>query len=379
MQFTINRDAFIKELTNVSRAISSKTTIPILTGLKIVASDTGLLLTGSNADISIESLIRADDPDIGLTVDEAGSIVLTARFFSEIVKKLPEKTMTVTVKDGFQTEITSGPAAFNINGQDANNYPHLPEVDAGDAVTLSGAVFKELISQTVIAVSNQESRPILTGVHFVLADNQFLAVATDSHRLSQRQIELPTPSNAAFDVIIPGKSLTELSRMIGDDDSDVKMQFSENQVLFLLGDTSFYSRLLEGNYPDTSRLIPKDASTTVEFEAPELLAAVERASLLSHESRNNVVKLTIKPSDNHVTIFSNSPDVGNVEEALTPKAMDGSELEISFNPDYMKDALRSFGQAVIRVAFTSALRPFTLVPTEDTSNFIQLITPVRTF
>lgn len=379
MQFTINRAAFVKELNNVSRAISSKTTIPILTGLKIVASDAGLLLTGSNADISIETLIRADNPDNGLTIEDNGAIVLTAHFFSEIVKRLPEKTMTVTVKDGFQTEITSGSAAFNINGQDANNYPHLPEVDAEDSVVLSGAVFKELISQTVIAVSTQESRPILTGVHFVLNDNQFLAVATDSHRLSQRQIELPTPTNANFDVIIPGKSLTELSRMIGDEDDDVKMQFSENQVLFLLGDTSFYSRLLEGNYPDTSRLIPKTASTTVEIEAPELLAAVERASLLSHESRNNVVKLTLKPDTKAVTIFSNSPDVGNVEEELTPKDMDGADLEISFNPDYMKDALRSFGQTAIRVAFTSPLRPFTLVPTEDTSNFIQLITPVRTF
>ena len=219
----------------------------------------------------------------------------------------------------------------------------------------------------------------MTGIHFVLNDNQFLAVATDSHRLSQRQIELPTPSEASFDVIIPGKSLTELSRMIGDDDADVKMQFSENQVLFLLGDTSFYSRLLEGNYPDTSRLIPKESSTTVEFEAPELLAAVERASLLSHESRNNVVKLTLTPTDHQVTIFSNSPDVGNVEEELAPKEIGGEPLEISFNPDYMKDALHSFGQATIRVAFTSALRPFTLVPTEDTSNFIQLITPVRTF
>ncbi|MFD1456401.1 DNA polymerase III subunit beta [Levilactobacillus lanxiensis] len=379
MKFTINRAAFIKELNNVSRAISSKTTIPILTGLKIVASDAGLLLTGSNADISIETLIRADDPDIGLSIDEPGSIVLTARFFSEIVKRLPEKEMTVAVKDGFQTEITSGAAAFNINGQDANNYPHLPEIDAADSVVLSGAVFKELIGQTVIAVSNQESRPILTGVHFVLSEDQFLAVATDSHRLSQRQIALPTHSDATFDVIIPGKSLTELSRMIGDDKADVKMQFSENQVLFLLGDTSFYSRLLEGNYPDTSRLIPKEASTTVEFEAPELLSAVERASLLSHESRNNVVKLTLTPADNQVTIFSNSPDVGNVEEELAPKALDGEDLEISFNPDYMKDALRSFGQSTIRVAFTSALRPFTLVPTEDTSNFIQLITPVRTF
>lgn len=333
----------------------------------------------STPDISIETLIRADDPDNGLTIEDNGAIVLTAHFFSEIVKRLPEKTMTVTVKDGFQTEITSGSAAFNINGQDANNYPHLPEVDAEDSVVLSGAVFKELISQTVIAVSTQESRPILTGVHFVLNDNQFLAVATDSHRLSQRQIELPTPTNANFDVIIPGKSLTELSRMIGDEDDDVKMQFSENQVLFLLGDTSFYSRLLEGNYPDTSRLIPKTASTTVEIEAPELLAAVERASLLSHESRNNVVKLTLKPDTKAITIFSNSPDVGNVEEELTPKDMDGADLEISFNPDYMKDALRSFGQTAIRVAFTSPLRPFTLVPTEDTSNFIQLITPVRTF
>jgi len=331
MKFTINRAAFIKELNNVSRAISSKTTIPILTGLKIVASDAGLLLTGSNADISIETLIRADDPDIGLSIDEPGSIVLTARFFSEIVKRLPEKEMTVAVKDGFQTEITSGAAAFNINGQDANNYPHLPEIDAADSVVLSGAVFKELIGQTVIAVSNQESRPILTGVHFVLSEDQFLAVATDSHRLSQRQIALPTHSDATFDVIIPGKSLTELSRMIGDDKADVKMQFSENQVLFLLGDTSFYSRLLEGNYPDTSRLIPKEASTTVEFEAPELLSAVERASLLSHESRNNVVKLTLTPADNQVTIFSNSPDVGNVEEELAPKALDGEDLEISFS------------------------------------------------
>jgi len=124
MKFTINRQAFTAELNNVSRAISSKTTIPILTGLKIVASDAGLLLTGSNADISIESLIRADDPDVGLSIDEPGSIVLTARFFGEIVKKLPEKELTVTVKDGFQTEITSGAASFNINGQDANNYPH---------------------------------------------------------------------------------------------------------------------------------------------------------------------------------------------------------------------------------------------------------------
>lgn len=379
MKFTINRAAFIKELNNVQRAISSKTTIPILTGLKLSADESGLTLTGSDADISIETLIHADNPDNQLAIQNPGAIVLPARFFSDIVKRLPEDNMTLDVTEGFQTEITSGSASFTINGLDANNYPHLPEIDASDAITLTGDVFGELINQTVIAVSNQESRPILTGVHFTLVDNQLLAVATDSHRLSQRKIELPAAASATYDVIIPGKSLTELSRMIGDDNPDVEMRLSENQVLFTIGDTMFYSRLLEGNYPDTSRLIPNESTTSAEFDAKGLLSAIERASLLSHESRNNVVKLTLDPANNNAKIFGNSPDVGNVEEALNPSEMTGDELEISFNPDYMKDALRSFGAAVITISFTSPLRPFTLVPTEDKDNFIQLITPVRTF
>ncbi|GAA3621188.1 DNA polymerase III subunit beta [Secundilactobacillus similis] len=379
MKFTINRAAFIKELNNVQRAISSKTTIPILTGLKLVADDAGLTLTGSDADISIETLIHADNPDNQLAIASTGAIVLPARFFSDIVKRLPEDTLTLDVTEGFQTEITSGSASFTINGLDANNYPHLPEIDATDAVSLSGNVFRELINQTVIAVSNQESRPILTGVHFTLVDDQLLAVATDSHRLSQRKINLPQAASAMYDVIIPGKSLTELSRMIGDDNPDVEMRLSENQVLFTIGDRYFYSRLLEGNYPDTSRLIPKESTTSAEFDAKALLASIERASLLSHESRNNVVKLTLDPETDTATIFGNSPDVGNVEESLTPSELTGEALEISFNPDYMKDALRSFGQTAIKIAFTSPLRPFTLVPTEDSDNFVQLITPVRTF
>ncbi|MCU4682250.1 DNA polymerase III subunit beta, partial [Lactiplantibacillus paraplantarum] len=186
-------------------------------------------------------------------------------------------------------------------------------------------------------------------------------------------------NNADYDVIIPGKSLTELSRMIGDNNPDVQMRLSENQVLFVLGNTSFYSRLLEGNYPDTSRLIPKESNTTVEISAPALSAAIERASLLSHESRNNVVRFSVNPTDKTITIFGNSPDVGEVTEQLQPTDLAGDELEISFNPDYMKEALRSFGQAMIKISFTMALRPFTLVPTEEGENFIQLITPVRTF
>lgn len=378
MKFSIKRTAFIQGINMVSRAISSKTTIPILTGLKLTASEEGLTLTGSDADVSIQTIIDSADEDNELTVSEPGSIVLPARFFSGIVKKLPDEKMTLSVTNGFQTEITSGTSSFTINGLDAADYPHLPEINNDNEISLSGDVFKEIINQTVLAVSNQESRPILTGVHFILKDQTLFAVATDSHRLSQRKVELPD-NQGEYDVIIPGSSLRELSKMISDDTENVKMKISENQVLFTIGNTFFYSRLLEGTYPDTSRLIPKDSETDVQFDAHELLGAIERASLLSHESRNNVVKLTINASDKKVTISGNSPDVGNVEEDVDTNSLSGNDLEISFNPDYMKDALGAFGHSMINVSFTSPLRPFTLVPSEDGENFIELITPVRTF
>ena len=380
MKFTINRPAFISQLNNVLRAISSKTTIPILTGLKMVVDKERIILTGSNSDITIESVIDANNPDYDLTVEDSGAIVLPARFFSEIVKKLPDKQVTIEVTSGFQADITSGTAKFQINGQDAENFPHLPEVETDKTITLPNDVLQEVIRQTVIAVSKQESRPILAGIHITLHDGLLTAVATDSHRLAQRKVALKDVDNGIdFDVIIPGKSMNELSGMISDVDEDVLVQVTENQILFIFGNTHFYSRLLEGNYPETSQLIPDTADTTVELYAGSFLASIERASLLSHESRNDVVKLTLKPSENLVRISSDSPDIGTVEEEVATTALAGNDLEISFNPNYMKDALRSFGQTTVKISFTSPLRPFTLVPTEDGENFVHLITPVRTF
>lgn len=380
MNFTINRSAFISQLNNVLRAISSKTTIPILTGLKMVVNEDNIVLTGSNSDITIESVISANDTNNDLTIEDTGAIVLPARFFSDIVKKLPDKKVTIEVTSGFQADITSGSAKFQINVQDAENFPHLPEIETNKSVTLPNDILKEVIRQTVIAVSKQESRPILAGVHMTLKDGVLTAVATDSHRLAQRKVVLENIDNGIdFDVIIPGKSMEELSGMISDVHEDVQMQVTENQVLFIFGNTHFYSRLLEGNYPETSQLIPQTADTTVELEAGTFLSSIERASLLSHESRNDVVKLSLKPSENFVRISGDSPDIGTVEEEVVTSALDGNDLEISFNPNYMKDALRSFGQATIKISFTSPLRPFTLVPTEDQENFVHLITPVRTF
>ncbi|WP_295729035.1 DNA polymerase III subunit beta [uncultured Limosilactobacillus sp.] len=378
MKFTINRSVFVNQLNNVLRAISSKTTIPILTGVKIVVEDQKVVLTGSNADITIQTTLSVDDGQTSLTIEEPGAIVLPARFFGEIIKRLPNQEVTVEVRDGFQAKISSGSAEFKINGQDANNYPHLPEIESASTINVSADLLRDVVEQTRIAVSKQESRPILTGIHMRLADDQLTAVATDSHRLAQRKVAVPT-NGQSYDVVIPGSSMTELARMIADIKDDIQIQIAENQVLFQFGNALFYSRLFEGMYPETSRLIPDTADTTVELEAGNFLAAIDRASLLSHQGHNNVVKLTLDPENNSAKISGDSADVGNVEEDVTFDKLDGAKLEISFNPDYMSDALKSFGQTSVLLSFTSPLRPFTLVPTEDQENFVQLITPVRTF
>ncbi|OAP97303.1 DNA polymerase III subunit beta [Ligilactobacillus aviarius] len=379
MKFTIKRNAFIKKLTDVQRAISSKTAIEILTGLKITATENSITLTGSDSDISIENEISTDDSNYELLIDEPGSIVLPARFFSEIIKRLPESTFTIEVNDHFQATITSGQTEYQVNGVDADNYPHLPEIDTNEQLTIPADIMKQVINQTVIAVSTQESRPLLTGVHLTIKDGELHAVATDSHRLSQRKVKLSGAENIDYDIIVPGRSLVELSRMIADSTGSLEIQIAENQILFNFDNTAFYSRLLEGMYPDTDRLIPQSSETEIELNAVSLLHAIERASLLSHEGRNNVVKLSLNSENQTAVLSSNSPEVGNIEEELQFDKLTGNDIEISFNPDYMKAALQAFGQAEVKLSLTLPLRPFTLMPTEDSEDFIQLITPVRTY
>lgn len=377
MQFSINRQAFIKALNDVARAISSRTTIPILTNIKIVLSEDELILTGSNSDISIETRIEQSDTTAQLVIKEKGGITLPATFFANIVKNLPADDLMLAV-DGLRANITSGASAFTINGQDVRNYPQLPEMDDVQSLSVSAAQLIDIISQTKISASTQESRPILTGIHLALNGNDVKAVTTDSHRLSQRIVTLTgTEAHVSADVIIPAKSFNELQSLLeGQDRVDIKL--SANQAVFDLGHTTLYSRLLEGNYPETDRLIPTESTTELTMDAGALLGAINRASLLSHESRNNVVQLTLKAGV--ATLTGTSQEVGQVQEELVTKSVAGEDLEISFNPDYVRDALRVFSGKPVDVKFTSNLRPFTLTPAGETDNKqLQLITPVRTF
>ncbi|KAA9301142.1 MULTISPECIES: DNA polymerase III subunit beta [Aerococcus] len=380
MKFSVNRAVFVENLSNVQRAISSRTTIPVLTGVKILATDNGILLTGSDSTISIEAFIDANNEDNQLQVEKAGSIVLPSRFFGEIVKKLPNEIMHLEVKDNLQTDITAGQAAFTLNGTAGSEYPKLPEIDSDTSFTLPANIFRQVVNHTIISVSNQEIRPIFTGIHFVIADDHLKAVSTDSHRLSQRIVPLEVPEGLAdqeFALNIPGRSLSELTR-IAEDSDNIEMMVADKQVLFKTDNIYLYSRLLEGKYPDTDRLLPEDYQTRIQIDAPDLLSAIERALILSHEGRNNVVKLTI--DSDQVVLSGQSAEVGEVEEELNIASADGESLAISFNPDYMRQALRTFGAQEIALRFQSPSHQFILLPAnaQDNFNFVQLITPIRT-
>lgn len=378
MQFTIQQNKLVQAVNDVMKAVSSRTTIPILTGIKITATENGVTLTGSDSDISIESFIPAEEEgNQHVDIQKTGSIVLQAKFFSEIVKKLPKETVDIEVQNNFSTRIISGSAEFDLIGLDPEEYPQLPQVSDNHAFQMPIDLLKQMTRQTVFAVSTSETRPILTGVNWRIENDELICVATDSHRLAMRKapIEGGKIGNISS-VVIPGKSLNELNKILEDTNELIDIVITDNQILFKTKYLLFFSRLLEGNYPDTSRLIPTDYKTEVIIAAKDFLQAIDRASLLAREGRNNVVKLTT--FDDEVQISTTLPEVGKVEEYVQSESLTGEELKISFSAKYMMDALKALDSTDIKISFTGAMRPF-LIRSLENDSILQLILPVRTY
>ena len=369
IQFAINKAYFLQALHTTRRAISSKNAIPILSTIKIEVTSDGIYLTGSNGQISIENSISASEENAGLLITQPGSILLEANFFINVVSSLPDVTLTFEEIEQYQVLLKSAKSEITLKGKDAEQYPRIQEVDSLTPLIMDTKMLKSIIAETSFAASTQESRPILTGVHFVLSNHKDLkAVATDSHRMSQRQLVLEHSADN-FDVVIPSRSLKELSAVFSDGIENLEIFFSANQILFRSETISFYTRLLEGNYPDTNRLLSDSFETEVVFETSTLRSAMERSYLISNASQ--II-------NGNVSAHVNSPEVGKVNEDIDVLDVSGSDLIISFNPTYLIDALKALKSESVRIRFISPVRPFTLTPADDSENFIQLITPVRT-
>lgn len=373
MNFSINTDVLLSNLLISQKALSTKTPAPYLQGIKLEVYKNELILITSNSDIAIKITIK----DESLNVDKTGEVLIPGKVFVDFIRKLDKGIVEISVVDNNVLRIHSHNTDLSLNLQNVDDYPEINFIMNDVAIKIESKIMKSVIKQTTFATSNIENRPILTGVNIKVENDKMMAIATDSFRLSQKNIEIPN-NFETMNVVIPGKSLDELSKILELDLDEILIHLNHKTILFEYGNILFQSRLLEGNFPETGRLIPIDFPIIIKFKTNDLSTAIERASLLSmKDNLNSIVKLYLKP-DNVVEITSNSPEIGKIIEEVYPveKAI-GTPIKIAFSSKYFLDALKTFNSDEVYVKFTGEIRPFVIEGSDD-AGLIQLILPVRT-
>ncbi len=373
MNFSINTDVLLHNLLVSQKALSTKTPAPYLQGIKLLAKSNEIVLITSNSDIAIKISIK----DESLNVEKQGEVLIPGKVFVDFIRKLDKGIVEISVLDNNVLKIHSNNTDLSLNLQNVDDYPEINFVMNEIPIKIESKTMKSIIKQTTFATSNIENRPILTGVNLKVESNKLIAIATDSFRLSQKIIDIPE-NFEKMNVVIPGRSLDELFKVLELDLDEILIHLNHKTILFEYGNILFQSRLLEGNFPETSRLVPVDFPIIIKFKTDDLSVAIERASLLSFkDSLNSIVKLYLKP-DNVVEITSNSPEIGKVVEEIYPveKAI-GTPLKIAFSSKYFLDALKTFNSEEVYVKFTGEIRPFVIEGNDDVG-LIQLILPVRT-
>ncbi len=371
MKFIIERDILLTNLNHVSKAISSKNLIPILTGIKFELKEEGLYLLASDTDISIRSLIPTDKIK---EVNEFGSIVIGGKYIVEIIKKLPATDISIEVIDGFKMIVSTSNTEFNLNGVNPAEFPNLELEETAEPIVLNTNLFKTIINQTFFATSQNESRPLLTGINFQIKDNNLEVIATDSYRLARKTIVIDKAFDNGVSLVIPGKNLLELSKIFDDDDASVELHLFSNKILFKYKNIMFLSRLLSGTYPATSSIIPTEFAIEFECDANELYSMIDRASLLTSDRDKNTICLNL--NRNKLVISSNSPEIGKVEEKMMVNSE--SEIRISFSSKYMLDAIKSFGANKVRLFMNNDSSPIIVKSSEEVT-LVQLVLPIKTY
>jgi len=373
MNFQINKDILLNNLIIAQKALSNKTPNPALQGIKLDVLSDHLVITTSNSDIAIKLVIK----DPSLSIKKQGSVLIPGKYFIEIIRKLDGLKVVISSDVDNMIRIEADRSDITLNMMDIDDYPELEFTEKVKSIKINVRILKTIIRQTAFATSSIENRPILTGVNFKIDGNKLTAIATDSYRLSQKRIEL-NEVYEPLNIIIPGRSLDELIKVLENNNEIVELHFDQSKILFKYRSLLFQSRLLEGNYPETSKLIPTEFPIVIKFNKENLSTAIERASLLSSRDGNNaIVKLQLR-QDNIVEITSNSPEIGKVLEEVYPvDEIVGSPIKIAFSSKYILDALKIFNSSEITVNFTGEIRPFIIKGDYD-ENMLQLILPVRT-
>lgn len=362
MKIKINQRNLSKHINIAQKGISGRTTLQILDGILIQARNDKLKLTSTDLEVSIETFVDCE-------VEEEGSIVINSRLFGDIVKKLPNEDIVFEVKDN-NINITCENSIFNILGNPSSEYPDLPIILEQDSFQIQKDLFKNAIRQTVFATIQDETRPQLSGVLLEIEDNKISFVALDGYRLSL--INLPLNSDENIKIIVPGRILNELNKILDESDENIKIAIAPGHAMFNIGETVVYSRLLEGQFFNYKEIIRKDHKTVVTVDKRELQNSLERASLLAKEEKANLVKFVIE--DGVIKIHSNS-EIGDVNETIDTH-IEGDNLNIAFNSRYILEGIKIMECEEIKLKFMGSLNPCIINPSND-ENYTYLVLPVR--
>ena len=372
MKFTIDKNILLENLSNVVKAISTKNIIPILNGVKFELNNEGLFLTASDSELTIRAFI---DRNSIINIENEGSIIIQSKYILDIIRKMPSDVINFELMDGLKIKISSDNSQYDLNCLDPKEYPSLKLEEVERPIIIKGNVFKSIISQTAFAISTQELRPLLTGLNFKIVGDLLECIATDSYRLAKKNIKLDIPVEDEINIVIPGKNIMELDKIITEDEN-VEMHVFSNKVLFKYKNIIFQSNLLSGTYPNTSNLIPNDFAIIVNTNLNNFFSAIDRAALLTQSKDKNIVKMKIKNSQ--MIINSYASEIGKVEEKLDIETNEAANIDISFSAKYMLEALRTMKDEEILILLNGEVKPIVIKSMTDES-LIQLILPIKTY
>ncbi len=379
MYFKISKREFQNAILTVSRAISNLSPLPLLTGIKIDVEEDRIVLTGSDADISIKKTIYTGNEDYTLDIKETGSVVIKQEPLINIVSKMDSENIDVEIEDGTLTRFSGQAVVQSVSGMKAADYPRIDFNRPDTVFELDPVTLMKIITQTAFATSDKDTRAILTGVNFHAEGKTLECVATDSYRLAKKTVELE--EEKSFNVTIPAKSLREVSKSSNElsrtmnKEAKVQIAVDGRKAQFILGDTLIQTRLIDGVYPDTNRLIPTEFKNELVVDARDILNAIDRASFIKTDGVS-IIKLN---ADVHeVVISSRVQEFGSSVENINAVSYSGDPLEISFSGRYVHDAIQVVEGSTVRISFSGEMKPF-IIRSVDDASVLHLILPVRTY
>ncbi len=365
MKFSCEKALLQNAITVASRAVAPKSSIPALEGL-LLHADSELTVSGYDMKTGIRTRVSAD-------VTEGGDIVLNARLFGDIIRRMPDDVVTFTADDKMMVHLACGDADFDILGLSAADYPDMPEVEDEYSVSIQQKVLRAMIEEVAFAVSTNESRPVHTGALFEIADAGLTMVAVDGFRLAVRREPLEKIEGGAFSFVAPGGALNEVKGICGDTDDLAAVTLGKRHILFEVGSTELICRRLEGEFLDYKNAIPRKNPITVIADTKDLINSIDRVSVVISEKLKSPVRCMF----DHDKVYLSAKTGNGEAKDVCRLSGDGNGLEIGFNNRYLMEALRYAPADTVKIELNTGVSPAIIVPTEGEENFLYMVLPVR--